>query len=589
MNLRLFLKETDEIAAGLSPENLREFIHEIARTLSEDKREYFIKTLKGFRNSQNKTSLKRVVHDDGYSKLLKNIKEIKNRLMEINKGVRMLDSTYNEEWDDWYNSDADEVLFTDEEGIIRDIEAAMKLVHSCIDREAYKEGYELAEILSVLEISSKGDYNDFDGSPLYLHELSKYNLLSCDFDKFVKECLYLTYMGNVLDDRADELFCMMGNFECYHIKLEEILQLGNTELPDINEFLMQWISYLGTQKGVHADELLKEAQCMVGDDTIVLENARKYVKEHPSLYEQILCMGADSGNDERMFGIGMEALDKIPVSYVVRSNIALLSAECAGKQKDYGAAEKCWLEAFRSKTNTVNYLRLRCKAKDWASYEAEMKSIYEQAYRNTKRANQSYSYTEITHKENLLYKDGYCALLFFDEQFDRVVEVGMNVKDALGWSSTFMKEGLALFLLLLFEGTKLPIGLAAMLNRGISACGFEAAEYAKGTQEHYGKNNQEVFWKLFCQWKKTVQISEDKKSEWLNQIDKWIALRVKGIMENNRRNYYGECAEFIAAFGEVQESMGIMTAKSSIMERYRNTYSRRRAFHQELRNYGMKG
>ena len=587
MNLRLFLNKTDEITAELSLENLKDFIHEIARTLPEGKRDYFIETLKEFQNSSKKKKIQKSKDEKEHINLLKNIKEVKKKLTEINDGGRVLDSTYNEEWDDWYNSDADEVLFMDEQGIIKDIESAINLIHSCIDTEIYKEGSELAELLSVLEISVEGDYSDFGNSTLCLYELWEHHLISYDFQKFVKECLYLTYMGNTLNDRADELFCMMGNFECYSIKLEEILQLGTTELPDINEFLIQWISYLGAEKGIHVDELLKQAQSMLGDKDVILENARKYVVEHPALYEQILCMGADFGNDEKMFAIGMEALEKIPVSYVIRSNIALLSAEYAIKQKNYHEAEKCWLEAFRSDTSVVNYLRLRCKANDWNVWEAEVKSIYEQVYNITKMKNQSYGYAKTTNRENTLYDKQYCVLLFLDEQFDRVMKIGMNERSALGWSSTFMKEGLALFLLLLWEGTKLPLGLTAMLERAISACSFKLEDYVKGTQETDSENNQEVFWELFCQWKKTVRISEDEKQKWFNQIDAWIACRVKGIMENNHRGYYWECAAFIAAFGEVQESLGIINAKNNIMQQYKSMYSRRTAFHRELRAYGM--
>ena len=70
-------------------------------------------------------------------------------------------------------------------------------------------------------------------------------------------------------------------------------------------------------------------------------------------------------------------------------------------------------------------------------------------------------------------------------------------------------------------------------------------------------------------------------------LDNLIEKRTAGIMGANRRNYYGECASFIAAYGEVAESRGI-TKKSEILERYRNEYSRRRAFIQDLRNYGLK-
>ena len=78
------------------------------------------------------------------------------------------------------------------------------------------------------------------------------------------------------------------------------------------------------------------------------------------------------------------------------------------------------------------------------------------------------------------------------------------------------------------------------------------------------------------------------KEELIRRIDQWIHIRVAAIMNANRRNYYDECAAFIAAFGEVLESLGRSNAKAEILNQDRNDYSRRRAFHDELRRFGWK-
>ena len=167
-------------------------------------------------------------------------------------------------------------------------------------------------------------------------------------------------------------------------------------------------------------------------------------------------------------------------------------------------------------------------------------------------------------------------------------EIGMNTNKSLGWSETYMKQGISFMLLLLFRGDVLPSGLQAMLNRAISVCGFKAEEYYKGTDEYSNERDDELFLKLFGIWKEQVQLSDEDTQKWLQRIDKWIAQRTRGIMDNNRRNYYGECAAFIAALGEVLESFGEKGAKAGNMEKYKSEYSRRRAFHDELRKYGMK-
>lgn len=593
MNLSIFLKEVDQLSAELSQEDLAWFVHEVARTLPEEKRNYFWKTLTSVAGLSESGGLKPsgASMDKEEQELTGAIEEIKKKLSEINVGARCLDSKYNEEWDDWYNSDVPEVLFMDPQKIIPDINRAMALIHECVDKEVYREGRELAEILSLLEVSAAGDYDDCNGSPLRLDELSDNELLLDDFTHFAKECLYLTYMGNMPADRADELFCMIKNFKCFDISLEDIMQAGNTELSQFDEFVTLWIAYLGVQKDRYAEKLLKEAQLMLTDEQTMLDNAIKFVDVHPSLYEQLLQMKMASGEDGKMFGIGKEALEKISSAYKVRSGIALLTAEYAGHLNNYDGAEQCWVEAFRSDSTPMNYLRVRMQTRDWSQYQDKVKSIYESIYIETKEIRPNRNYAEETLAVNRLHEKDYCVLLFFDKQFDKMLAVGMSARDAVGWSSTFMKEGMALLLLLLYQGGELPGGLKAMLVWAVSVCRFATAEYCRGTAKVPPGNvndNNDMFWQLFKQWKESVEIAEGESSKWLDRIAQWIARRVAGIMERSRRNYYGECASYIAAFGEVQESRGAAFAKLRIMEQYRSEYSRRSAFHQELRTYGMK-
>lgn len=587
MKLPKFLKEVDVLSQNLSHENMEMLIHEIARTWPENRRNNLLQLMRSYENISGSKSCEKCI-DDGISQILPSIESIKERLTQINSADRLLASEYNEEWDDWYNSDVDEVLFSDPKGILKDINEAMELIHTCVDRELYKEGYELSEILSVLEVSSKGDYCDYEGSPLYMYELDQYNLLGHEYIPFVKECLYLTYMGNQLEDRADEIYCIMGNFGCYDVKLEDIMQSGNDELPQFDAFLPMWIGYLGVQKSKSAEKLLREAQSMIQNESCLLENARKYVTEHPSLYQQFLEIKLNSNESDSMFQIGIEAMEKIPSSYLIRSEIALLTAEYAVKLNDHEKMEKCWIEAFRSETTVVNYMRIRICSNNWKQWEQELKFIIEQTYQKTKNRDKSLSYDMNAERENYLYRESYCTMLFFEEQFERMYSVGMNEKHALGWSSTFMKQGLAFVFLLLFQGEKFPEGMKAMQGRAKSVCEISADKFYRGTEINSKLSDNELFSQLFNSWKNEVQLTAEESKKWLEKIEKWIASRATGIMEKNHRNYYGECASFIAAFGEVQESLGIPDAKAHIMEKYRNEYSRRSAFHKELVTYGMK-
>lgn len=564
MNLPTFLRKSDELTKQLSRKQLIAVIHETARTLPEHKREIFLDTLRAACQSATKDSPKTICNN--HQQLLIELKHNQDILTEINNGIRYLDSEYNEEWDDWYNSDADEVLFSDPMDILPEIEDAIRLIHKCIDLAAYKEGCELAETLSVLEITAKGDYEDFCGEPLGISDLYEHELLSGALEKTVCECLYLEYQGNSLEDRAEELFCMIHNFQCYSVRLEDVLQTGNHELPEFEQFLPLWIEYLGTHSGMGVKILLEEAQSMLQDEQQILDTARKYANSYPELYKQILEQNSDPVNNQRMMHIGIEALEKISENTKVRSEIALLTANYAYENNQESVCEYCWLEAFRSYPSLVHYLRLHFCGENWANNELPAIKIC-QGLQKT---------------DNELY----FMLLFWNKEFDTVITQGMNIKEALGWSFTFMKEGVASFLLLLYQGTDLPVGLSYLLNYVQQKYGFTAEEFYKGTGHTCAEEDTELLWKILCKWKQEVKISSEARTRWMHKIEKLISLRVDGIMTANRRKYYDECAAFISAYGEVKESLGSIGEKNIFMAKYHKRYPRRSAFIHELMEFG---
>ena len=588
MNLPQFLKQIDSIITDMKKKDMAGFVHEIARTLPENRRDSFLKTLKEMSLGEDR---KQRSDTDSAKELSLKVNEIIEILTDINDGDRCLESEYNEEWDDWYNPDVPEILFSDPEQLLDEIRYGIHLLHRCMDEEEYDSGRQLAELLSVLEVPVTGDYEGYYGSAsIDVDDLYENSLLDGRIEELLKEALFVTYMGNASSDRPDEIYCMMGNFRCYDIRLEEVMQLGNHDLPEFHEFLPLWIDYLGKQKGRDADRLLSEAQGMITDEGQLLENARKYVDQHPELYKQILEDGMEKEDNERLYRIGLEAMEKIPENKLIRSEIALLTSEYACKANQRSVVEYCWLEAFRSDTSVMNYMRLRFRVEKWNNYKKTVREIYTAARKSTQNSDKPARYDyEALQSDNKLYETPYYFILFFEGNIKTVIRDGMSMEKPLGWSSTFMKEGLSLLLLLLYEGTgELSKGLQVMLSRVVSASKFDVVSFCIGEYRNRDMGKTELFWSLFSEWKDSWRLSKEDAEEWLRFSEQLIAKRTAGIMEANRRNYYGECAAFIAALGEVNESRGLNRAKSLIMEQYKKEYSRRRAFHQELRYYGMK-
>ena len=91
---------------------------------------------------------------------------------------------------------------------------------------------------------------------------------------------------------------------------------------------------------------------------------------------------------------------------------------------------------------------------------------------------------------------------------------------------------------------------------------------------------------MMLNWKDTTKIENSDRKKILDHIDNLMKKRVEAIMGANRRNYYGECAAYIAAIGEVKEKLGEKNAKQIYMSHYADMYTRRSAFKSELKSYG---
>ncbi len=175
---------------------------------------------------------------------------------------------------------------------------------------------------------------------------------------------------------------------------------------------------------------------------------------------------------------------------------------------------------------------------------------------------------------------------FLDGQFAEVLDKGLHKSEALGWTGSFMKQGIALFLLCLYEGQWNGKGIIAMAEMAKSAIRFSAEEYRSGTCGLEGIGENDLFCQLFLQWKSIVPMPSDIRNRAIKRITALLEKRTAGIMDANRRNYYGECAAYIAALGEARESMGEVGAKQKLMTWYKDAYPRRSAFREEMRNYG---
>lgn len=602
MNFTQFLKAVDKAAAAMSKEQLAEFIHETARTLPENHREDFLAEMLLFAGGKETHICPEPSKADQEAAADFEQKRsfLRTRLERMESGELCLEGSLNPEYDDWYSSAEEEFLYSDPEGILDIIEEACRFVHQCVDCEEYQAACELTGILIGLDIMVGGEYQEYTDEPININDLKSYHLGNVDYRTLVIDAARAAYCASALSERADELYITLMNSGRRDITLEMILQ-GGRELPEIDAFLPLWIEHLGRMTGSSAGKLLQEALELADDGEQLLANARKYCGEHPELYEQYLTVGQGKTDADSLLAVGTEALEAIEKKYLVRSRIALLTSRTALEQDRPELAETCWLEAFRSDTRVVNYLRLLMECRDFSNVREAAAQIYRETCSQL-RKDSYFLPTAGGGRENQLNPTQAYLLAFLGGEFDYVRERAMNATNSLGWSASFMKCGLAAFLLLLTEDGSLPQdaprqggelktmkpGAREMLRRIVAAAGFDKSEYEKGTLRLIEESNEGWFLTCWNRWKRTVPLSREQREALLGWAEGLVTKRVQGIMEGNHRNYYGECAAYIAALGEARESGGEPNGKQATMAKYMEAYNRRSAFRQVMRGYGMQ-
>ena len=586
----------------MSKEQLAEFIHDTARTLPENQREDFLAEMLLFAGGKETHICPEPSKADQEAAADFEQKRsfLRTRLERMESGELCLEGSLNPEYDDWYSSAEEEFLYSDPEGILDIIEEACRFVHQCVDCEEYQAACELTGILIGLDIMVGGEYQEYTDEPININDLKSYHLGNVDYRTLVIDAARAAYCASALSERADELYITLMNSGRRDITLEMILQ-GGRELPEIDAFLPLWIEHLGRMTGSSAGKLLQEALELADDGEQLLANARKYCGEHPELYEQYLTANQGKTDADSLLAVGTEALEAIEKKYLVRSRIALLTSRTALEEDRPELAETCWLEAFRSDTRVVNYLRLLMECRDFSNVREAAAQIYRETCSQL-RKDSYFLPTAGGGRENQVNPTQAYLLAFLGGEFDYVRERAMNATNSLGWSASFMKCGLAAFLLLLTEDGSLPQdaaqqggelktmkpGAREMLRRIVAAVGFDKSEYEKGTLRFIEESNEGWFLTCWNHWKRTVPLSREQREALLEWAEGLVTKRVQGIMEGNHRNYYGECAAYIAALGEAREAGGEPNGKQATMAKYMEAYNRRSAFRQVMRGYGMQ-
>ena len=574
-NAYMQIERMDEIA-------LKRYLKIIVEAYSEVKLIDFISM--DFKNSEEKIDEQEHIKKIPNEYVQEKIKGINEWVNLIEEGKLTIEGAESDDcYDNGYYSEVWD--YTDSDKIGEKIEETLDFAENCINDFRYEDALSVMELIMDLEVVVANDYGD--EFTLGLEELVEEKIINIKLKKLAVKVLYCNYIIQTKEKRAESTYLYFKYLYFHDICVEDIFDIGRERLKDGKCFWNDWIKCLMTKKGDLEARLLKDAILYhMGIDGFLIK-AREGYAIHPSLYLLALNEYEKKHEYKKLMEIGIEALDKININMVIRSEIALKTSLASYHIGDERFMKECWYEAYDSNTTIVNYLRLFTTQDSVYKYKerANKKLNYKL---NTSGRNQG-SNKELLENSITMYDHNF--LYFFAGEFDKVRKICVNSKNSLGWSDKFIEDGIKLFLLYLYEGKKLERGMKKIVTELSKSTGFgEGAELlfmdTKDIKDSIiTKKNKMILWEIMQGWKVEYSMSDSKRSDYLIWIEKIVDERTQAIVSNTHRGKYESVALLIAALGEVKNSLGEVSAKELLISKYKNKFPRHSAFKAELYDY----
>lgn len=356
---------------------------------------------------------------------------------------------------------------------------------------------------------------------------------------------------------------------CQNITIEEFFSVRPQEVNDSEEFLLEWIDFLQKTSGDRAGKLLTEAYLYQGGIKLLCESAEKNKNRHPLLYEKACFYLYEDKQFSECEEIGLEAINNIAESRLIRAKVANLAAKASIKLDHLDKIEQFYEVAFYSESSLIHYLRL-FKLSDYeektdkaALFTKDLPDTFSRRYFNGN--------TQLN--ENWLGDDSKRLLRFFNKEFDFIYTYCEGEKNYLNWNNSLKGKIVPLFFLILDKNDGTSKAKKAIIRKLVSRLNFHSIE----------KEREEDYLDL---WKKTIKLTPEQIKFYLVWLNQEIAALTDVLVGGGNRKLYSIAAELIVLLGEVLESNGTQDGKIGLINWYKETYSNKSAFKNELNKIG---
>ncbi len=572
-----------QIISKLSKEDLSEILLHIVNEIPErQKNELIEMILKISQDETRKDSKKEYKSRLPQDLVDKKMQQINEWMEKIENGELCLEADGYEDYSDGYWGVENWVWeYYDKDDIAGKILIALEFATDCICDFRYEEALTIYDLILDMEVEVENEWENFQMS---LEEMVKEELLHVDLKQIAIMTLYADYQVREKEERAEDMYAYFAYPIFKEIHIEDIFRVGRQELTETDDFWQDWIALLKKKSGKVETRLLREAILYYNGTDGLAQIAEENSKLHPSLSLTVLEEYEKYHKYEEMEKFGNRALKNISSDLLIREKIALKTAfasDCLGNMENI---RKCCYEAFYSNSNVKNYLRLFGEDEMANIYRKKGKAVLK-FWRKMDFIRQENN-TEL--QQNAIDNFTYYELCFYFGDFETVKEQCKNPKGSLGWSGEFIRTGIKLFLVYLYNAKKTSKAIEVLAN-DISfgevkdknnLLSFEKAMEAKCRQEKVS-----VFWNYFQNWKKYYPMEKEKQEEYIAWIENIAFNRANAIVSGQFRNHYREVAILLAAVGDVKVKMGDTAAKGRIRMLYKDKFPRHSSFQREMKEF----
>jgi len=459
------------------------------------------------------------------------------------------------------------------EGYVHQLEELFDKTNAAFDygklelaRDAYKK------LFSVFELED--DYG---------RGIGRYDTNNVDMKEIVARYLRSVYETTSCDKRPQLLFDEMQNVLSIvqdRIGLEDLMQITTNPLPDEEQFLDNWTSFLRKQDDKAADYWLREAIKLAKGTEGLKELALSEGQKRPRAFLDWVSalMGTQKYRD--VIAAVKKARQVLPPDLPIRAAIADYLRKAAQHVGDNQLASTAIWEAFYAKPNVSRLLDVWEDTPD----DSERIKLMQQASERIKvylpkRLPFSLSVYRLDNDDAERYarvtKSTLAHAYLLCRDWESAYKMSL-ADNQLGWSSSENPQGLVVICFLGLSSKRMPgnfpPNLALLWDEALK----DSLDF--GEQETILPRLKEAYEKMFS--KANLVSKEDTLLRWSLKTSR---KRATSIVSNQYRKSYWKAASLITACSEVLGLQGKEQEAGSLISEIRSQFPRHRSFQAELR------